>query len=236
MADAGHVQTKGHSLATNLPFPDSFYNSISVTLDAAVSIGDLLVVQTRVDYQGGVWGVSCADSLGNTYTQINGFNSGFNAQRFGAFYTVVTNAGTPTITASYTELEAWPWILAHHRNDTTNDPFLDYAQQDQDVGAASPVTTGNIGTLATENAVLVSFAATADGNQGPLAGAGFEDLGSYLNYEGLAAENVARVETKHLSSTSPASADYTSVPASRLAPFVAAFRKKTFNAVAWLRA
>lgn len=87
--------------------------TIGLVLSGAVAVGDLIVVAASRDTASGGYGSeSISDTLGNTWTLIGHDNDTANVQGLFWWYTIVTHAGTPTITVTFPFSSAFRAMVA----------------------------------------------------------------------------------------------------------------------------
>jgi hypothetical protein len=136
--------------------------SWSVALTGAVSIGDVICVGTAL--QGGNRSITCDDNLGNTYTAPDTYvydaSSTLSTQNF---YSIITNAGTPTITMHFASIvpeivnifsdhftgETGVGVDGHNKNIVTTESFT------TDYYTSGLFTTTNNGNLIWASAIPV---------------------------------------------------------------------------------
>ncbi len=229
-ADAGLVQVAEVSFAGASNF--------DVPLDPATDIqaGNTILIYVAYDELNSGNTINWLDgdglTLPFTITQIGTtFSSGYNSQRYMAFYGRPTSNYSGIVKGFYSSEQAWSCAVLMERSDIH--PSVPYtsgerAQQDQTVsGVGQLMTSGNTPTLAHTSGVLIGFAKASDGNYTPGVQAGFENAGSFCDFGG--ATDTLRVETKHLSANTAVAAEFLSTDAgsNRAAPLAVVLRKIT---------
>lgn len=162
-------------------------SSLPVTLGSAVAVGDLIVFLTTVGDDPTLLTSSCADNLGggtpNVYNRLSAVNggqlytgAGGNAG-FDAWWCVVTQAGTPTIT--YTIGGSFPFVAFKGSHFTGSDAAstrrASKGQYQSFPGTAADAILADAGTIASQNNDLL-WVGSGDPTNGfttMVAGTGF---------------------------------------------------------------
>lgn len=111
---------RAQTFSQNAQYTASAAATTAATLGAPVAVGDTLALGTVVTGATTGYAPTLTDSLGNTYTKITSAQGGqlfdsANSQSMDAWYCIVTNAGTPTITYKPdTTSKAWLGLKGSH--------------------------------------------------------------------------------------------------------------------------
>ena len=181
------------------------HSSISETAGSAVVVGDLITVAVSYLLAGDTT-ITVTDSLGNTYTEVTGshiFSATDNNIACRVFYCLVTNAGTPTITATAGAAAAYFGVFASVY--TGVDSYqTGVADKRTATGTAGTDTlTTNSGTVSTTPALIWAVAMCANIANGDNITAG---TGYTIRHSGLKANGLATfIVTQDGRDTSPGS-------------------------------
>jgi hypothetical protein len=190
-----------------LTFNEAKYNynggnvsSVSVTMSASFTVGDLAVVYAGWS-ETGPNTLAITDSIGNTYSSTHAIN-GQNFTFIQPFYTVVTSPGTPVLTVTGSTPD-WMTIICEHYTVAGGTVAYVASSSASNNGNSNSMTSGNViftGTVLITSAVASQNAANLTIPSGYTQGAFTGDAVSFLQM--TSAYNLSV-------SSSPANPNYT---------------------------
>lgn len=168
---------------TNWDNSGSTFTTRAAVGTVAVAVNDTIIVFVPYRISGGTT-VTVTDSLGNTYTEVAGalYAGGVseNHSNYRCFYSNVTSAGTPTVTATFGAATSFCGVFASSWSGGSLTPYQAVSTPRKQAGA--PATTdgvvSNSVTVATPPALVMGFADafTAGGGSTLTAGTGYTSM------------------------------------------------------------
>ena len=168
---------------TNWDNSGSTFTTRAAVGTVAVAVNDTIIVFVPYRISGGTT-VTVTDSLGNTYTEVAGAlyagGASENHSNYRCFYSNVTSAGTPTVTATFGAATSFCGVFASSWSGGSLTPYQAVSTPRKQAGA--PATTdgvvSNSVTVATPPALVMGFADafTAGGGSTLTAGTGYTSM------------------------------------------------------------
>lgn len=171
--------------SVNSTFSSTNQTSKAATFTGAVAAGDLIIVTTTYGDSGSQTDV-VTDSLGNTYSLAKRVTNATSGQGFAIYYSVVTNAGTATVTQKYnptpgTSTNADVGLRIQRWTGTTASSAIDgnNGQAQNAPGTGTDALTSTAFSTATDGDLVFGASLDASNDNNLTAGTGYTDGGTF---------------------------------------------------------